>query len=881
MSQSNTSHETQKKRIQEVTERLEAGIKDFLSSEKYQDYLKVMSRFHNYSYSNSILIAMQKPDASLVAGYTTWDRKFERHPKKGSHGIKIFAPAPVATNTFVEREKIDPVTKLPVLDENGDPVMESIAIKRPAFKVVTVFDVSDTEGKPLQELDIPQLNGDVQQYDTLMDAICRTSTVPIEFESITSGANGYFSLTDKRIVINEGMSELQTIKTAIHELAHSRLHDIDITKPIRKLPAQKDKATKEVEAESVAFVVSEHFGLDTSDYSFGYIGTWSSDRSLPELKASLQTIHDASTSIITDLEKHLSELHIEHQTEQSRESSFDKKNWRCYIIPDLMTWTGHNTEKARTPIEYFDTFEEAANRFQELRRQPYNAESAINESNLLPYSRLTFGIQREEPPSAADLLHVQNGKNVLLEDFTKMDALRSDTRVLEILSRLGSEIGFDQVLVHRDMTTEEIKAFTRNHYSDKIQQSELTPAQQQQYMNAFDELYEQGQMDHMKPSSHQQSITELQAFSSWHNPYFNVTDTPQRLAADIEVFAYEFDPYEYADNTAEESIFPQIFNSILNQDASDIISWLKDIEEEEDSEYSEQASELLQRLESMTTVPERETVLQIGSRYLHIQSASDESWDYSIYDRNLNLIDGGQIGEKSMTLAEAQNEIMKSYDFSISESPTRINPDHFSEMLEAYEHNLKCPLCPLTLVEARKQGTMDEWRICHNANEACATQFSKEYSLAYHNHQVPEFLSKMVERYGMDRCKFVLAGTIQLAPWDKRYHTEIREAANQIKIPGASADPNHDTRLHYLVNCHPVMIDVAFRDLMAMEEKSKNVSRQEDSLIQNQNRSKGDRPSKGGKKQRSSVLKKLKAKQAELSSEESSSQTPVKSKPQL
>ena len=881
MPQNNPSYETQQKRIHEVTERLEAGIKDFLSSEKYQDYLKVMSRFHNYSSSNSILIAMQKPDASLVAGYTTWDKKFERHPKKGSHGIKIFAPAPVATNTFVEREKIDPVTQLPVLDENGDPVMESIAVKRPAFKVVTVFDVSDTEGKPLPELDVPQLTGDVEQYELLMDAIRRTSTVTIEFESITSGANGYFSLTDKRIAINEGMSELQTVKTAIHELAHSRLHDIDTTKPVHKLPAQKDKATKEVEAESIAFVVSEHFGLDTSDYSFGYIGTWSSDRSLPELKASLQTIRDASTSIITDLEKHLSELQIEHSSEQNMDKPFDKTNWRCYIIPDLMTWTRQSTEKDKTPIEYFNTFEEAASRFQELRKQPYNAESAVNESNHLPYSRLTFGIQREEPPVAADLLHVQNGKNVLLEDFSKMDLLRSDTQVLDILSRLGSEIGFDQVLVHRNMTAEEMKSFTRDHFSDKLQQSELTPMQQQQYMNTFDELYEQGQMDALKPSSHQQSITELQPFSTWQNSYFEITDTPQRLAADIDTFAYKFDPYEYADNTSEESTFSQVLDSILNHDASYIIDWLKDIAEE-DSEYSECAAELIQRLETMTTDSEQETVLQIGSRYLQIQSASDGSWDYSIYDRNLHLLDGGQIGDESMDFTEARNEILKSYDFSINEPPIRIDPDHFSEMLDAYEHNLKCPLHPLTLVEARKQGTMNEWRICHNANEACAAQFTKEYSLAYHNYQVPEFLDKMAERYGIDRCKFVLAGTIQLAPWDKRYHTEIREAANQIRIPGASEDPSHDTRLNYLVNCHPVMIDAAFRDLMAMEkEKNKNISRPEDSLIQKQNNSKEEPSSKGGKKRRCSVLKKLKAKQSELSSNESSPQTPEKTKPQL
>jgi len=668
---------------------------------------------------------------------------------------------------------------------------------------------------------------------------------------------------------------------------------VDTTKPPSKQAVQKDKPTKEVEAESIAFVVSEHFGLDTSDYSFGYVGTWSTSRELPEPKASLQTIRDASRDIINEMESHLQELQQERQTEQ----------WRCYIIPDLMTWARPG-EKEETPIEYFDTFEEAADRFRELRHQSYNTEQALNEDTGLPYARLTFGIQRDDPPSSTDLLHVQDGKNVLVDDFTRMEAFKDNPIVFDTLSRLGSEIGFKQVLVHRSMTPEEIRDFTHDHLADRLQHSGLPENQQKEYLTSFDAGYREGQLDNLKPSPSQQIIVELQDFTDWPNPYFAVTDTPERLAADIDTFTFDFDPYEYNNNLdSSDSAYAEILTAISNGDTEAIQTWLSEIVDEE-SEYSRDAQKLLHRLETMVPTAEKEILsdilpeqpsseisvmkpeeaaYQIGSRYLQMQVASDGSWDYSIYDRNLNLIDGGQIGDENISFFDARNDIIAEYGFPQNEPFTGIAPDRFAEMLDAHENNMKCPICPLTLMEAREQNRLEEWRICNNANETCARQFSKEYGMAYHEHRVPEFLSQMVDRYGMDRCKMVLAGTIQLAPWDGRYHQPVRTAAEQIQIPGASENHDRDTRLRYLVNCHPVMIDVAFRDLMAME-KEQNHEAEKPAPTKSTTKTKKEAvPEKKAttKRERTSVLKKLKSKQAELASAGSTAKAPNRDKPQL
>ena len=304
-------------RMKEITDRLEAGIQALFESEQYKAYLTAMSKFHNYSFNNTLLIAMQKPDASLVAGFGKWRDDFERHVKKGEKGIKILAPFPYKVKK--QMEKIDPATQKPVIGADGKPVTEEREIEIPAFRVVTVFDVSQTEGKEIPDIAVSELTGSVEQYQDFFTALEKASPVPIAFEDIEGGAHGYYHLEEKRIAIDEGMSELQTLKTAIHEIAHAKLHAIDKDAPATEQADRPDHRTREVQAESVAYSVCQHYELDTSDYSFGYVAGWSSGRELSELKASLETIRKAANELITDIDDHLTQLQQEREAKQEAE----------------------------------------------------------------------------------------------------------------------------------------------------------------------------------------------------------------------------------------------------------------------------------------------------------------------------------------------------------------------------------------------------------------------------------------------------------------------------------------------------------------------------------------------------------------------------------
>ena len=347
--------------VREITDKLEQGIKELFESERFKEYLRTMSKFYHYSFSNTLLIAMQKPEATYVAGYTSWQRNFDRQVMKGEKGIKILAPAPY--NAKEEREKIDPSTQKPILDADGKPVTETVEVMRPAFKVVSVFDISQTDGKELPDIIVDELSGSVENYAAFFEALKQESPVPISFEDIPGGAKGYFSPVENRIAIQEGMSEIQTIKTAIHEIAHAKLHSIDRPEPepawkivmisdggtkrdflsgfaseteaneaaeregwrfvdenrfewrleveedtsaVQEM--RKDRHTKEVEAESVAYTVCQRYGIETSDYSFGYIAGWSSDKETKELKGSLETIRKTAAEMIDSIDAKLKVL---------------------------------------------------------------------------------------------------------------------------------------------------------------------------------------------------------------------------------------------------------------------------------------------------------------------------------------------------------------------------------------------------------------------------------------------------------------------------------------------------------------------------------------------------------------------------------------------
>lgn len=299
---------TAAERLKEVTDTLEQGIKDLFESGRYAEYLKIMSKFHRYSYNNALLIALQYPGASRIAGFQAWKKDFGRTVKRGEKGIRILAPCPY--QTMVEREKIDPTTRRPVLDENGRPVKENVMVKRQSFKVATVFDVSQTEGKELPSLCVNELTGSVEHYNTLIPAVEAVSPVPVYFNfPFPSAAKGCFSHIEQCVYIRPGMSEVQTLKTLIHEVSHAKCHALPVENGIVTGLPEKDRHTREVEAESIAYVVCHHFGVDTSDYSFGYIAGWSKNRELEELKSSLEFIRETAAELIDGIERQCPELY--------------------------------------------------------------------------------------------------------------------------------------------------------------------------------------------------------------------------------------------------------------------------------------------------------------------------------------------------------------------------------------------------------------------------------------------------------------------------------------------------------------------------------------------------------------------------------------------
>ncbi|MCD8125129.1 MAG: ssDNA-binding domain-containing protein [Lachnospiraceae bacterium] len=291
----NAAESEKQKAIKEITDKLEQGVKDLFSTERYKEYLKIMARFHDYSFNNSLLIYLQRPNATHVAGYKSWP-SFNRFVNLGEQGIRILAPTPYKRT--VEKPRLDPVTRNPMRDEKGELIMERKVVVMPAYKIVNVFDVSQTSGEELPEI-VTELDGKVDSYGKFMGALQQFSPVPIEICEIHGAARGYYHLKEKKISIRQGMSEQQTVKTAIHELAHAILHDSDTG---AERNSMLDQNTREVQAESVVYAVCSYYGIDTGDYTFGYIAGWSKNRELKELKDSMNTIRNATSQIIKGID---------------------------------------------------------------------------------------------------------------------------------------------------------------------------------------------------------------------------------------------------------------------------------------------------------------------------------------------------------------------------------------------------------------------------------------------------------------------------------------------------------------------------------------------------------------------------------------------------
>lgn len=322
--------QTSKDRMREIVDSIENGIKELFESDKYQQYLSTMSRFHRYSVNNTMLIYMQRPDATHVAGFNKWRDQFGRNVLKGEKGIRIIAPTPYKKK--VEEIKTDPETNAPMLDADGKAIIEEKEIRIPMFKVVSVFDVSQTAGKPLPQL-AADLSGNVQQYEVFMEALRRASPVPMEIKPVARDTDGFFSIKAQSITIRAGMSEVQTVCAAVHEIAHAKLHDYEHMTELADdgetilVPGEKSRNTEEVEAESISYAVCQYYGIETGENSFGYIATWSKGKELKELRASLETINKTASELITDIDRHFAEI--------CKERGIDRENLAAAEQPSV------------------------------------------------------------------------------------------------------------------------------------------------------------------------------------------------------------------------------------------------------------------------------------------------------------------------------------------------------------------------------------------------------------------------------------------------------------------------------------------------------------------------------------------------------------------
>ncbi len=383
--------QTNKERLKDITDSIEQGIKDLFESDKYKQYLLTMSHFHKYSVNNQMLIYMQRPNATFVTGFNNWRDRFGRSVMKGEKGIKIIAPTPFKKK--IEQEKLDPDTKLPMLDADGKVIIEEKEIKVPMFKPVVVFDVSQTDGKPLPEL-ASALSGNVKDYDIFMEAVKRSSPVPISFEQMSSDTDGYFNLAHQRIAIREGMSEVQTVCAAIHEIAHSKLHNSNNEE-------KRSRSTQEIQAESISFAVCAYYGIETGENSFGYLASWAKDKELKELRESLETINQTSSSLISDINRNYMQIMKERGLDKEVKSEVESQKLSFDNLPDSeisvedMNEYGYSDDKM-LPLTKEKAIEFISNDVTVYMLYPDNTEAmAFDEKDIEEFDGI-FGIEVDE-----------------------------------------------------------------------------------------------------------------------------------------------------------------------------------------------------------------------------------------------------------------------------------------------------------------------------------------------------------------------------------------------------------------------------------------------------------------------------------------------------
>ena len=629
--------------LKEITERLEQGVKDIFTSEMYTKYLLTMSKFHNYSFNNTLLIAMQRPDATLVAGYNAWKNKFNRYVKKGEKGIQIIAPAPVKERE--EREKIDKDTGLTVLNESGEPEIEVVERVIPRFRVTTVFDYAQTDGEPLPTLEVNELTARVKDYTLLKEAIEQVSPVPIRFGEIEGNAKGYYSHMDKEICVRADMGESQTIKTMIHEVAHAMLHDSD---QMKQRGEEKDQLTKETEAESIAFTVCSALGIDTSDYSFPYVASWASGKELKELKDSMDTIRLTAADFLEKLETAVAERSVERMTamEYAEKLIADKERDKTVFDNsqrNLIVNFAYKLDDRAATEELANNLAAAvaAENTEEINRLMWEAEEKIESlpdgmiglSEMHEYGYLKDDVLPLTKEGAREWHRLGERIYPLFQDGTAGDfASQEEIEQHDGIFGIKAD-AWSAILLEKN------EEYLEDEYARP--DAALTVISREQALRLFNEgkqiylirispwpVLVTGREEIERGSDYFQ-IAKEDLEKDKQKVMENSEKTPvEELAADLDNFAFDFDFYHYKDSVEDrEQAVEALKEQIQAGDVQPIREWLQAAVEESEGESAEKAAELITRLDALV----KEQKLLSGSEKqfgIYQITARDPEHDY-------------------------------------------------------------------------------------------------------------------------------------------------------------------------------------------------------------------------------------------------------------
>ena len=629
--------------LKEITERLEQGVKDIFTSEMYTKYLLTMSKFHNYSFNNTLLIAMQRPDATLVAGYNAWKNKFNRYVKKGEKGIQIIAPAPVKERE--EREKIDKDTGLTVLNESGEPEIEVVERVIPRFRVTTVFDYAQTDGEPLPTLEVNELTARVKDYTLLKEAIEQVSPVPIRFGEIEGNAKGYYSHMDKEICVRADMGESQTIKTMIHEVAHAMLHDSD---QMKQRGEEKDQLTKETEAESIAFTVCSALGIDTSDYSFPYVASWASGKELKELKDSMDTIRLTAADFLEKLETAVAERSVERMTamEYAEKLIADKERDKTVFDnsqQNLIVNFAYKLDDRAATEELANNLAAAvaAENTEEINRLMWEAEEKIENlpdgmiglSEMHEYGYLKDDVLPLTKEGAREWHRLGERIYPLFQDGTAGDfASQEEIEQHDGIFGIKAD-AWSAILLEKN------EEYLEDEYARP--DAALTLISREQALRLFDEgkqiylirvspwpVLVTGREEIERGSDYFQ-IAQEDLEKDKQKAMENSEKAPvEKLAADLDNFAFDFDFYHYKDSVEDrEQAVEALKEQIQAGDVQPIREWLQAAVEESEGESAEKAAELITRMDAVV----KEQKLLSGSEKqfgIYQITARDPEHDY-------------------------------------------------------------------------------------------------------------------------------------------------------------------------------------------------------------------------------------------------------------